>query len=120
MGSRVTEGSPEPLGLTLDARGANVAVFSAHATAIELCLFDADGQTEIERLRLPFRTGDVFHGHVAGVTRRASAMACAPTVPTPRRRGIASIRPSCSSTRTRWRSTGPSPSPQHVRLRRAD
>ena len=67
MTGRVREGSPEPLGLTLDASGANAAVYSAHATAIELCLFDARGETEIERLRLPCRTGDVHHGHFEGI-----------------------------------------------------
>ena len=39
----VGPGSPEPLGVTPGPDGANVAVFSAHATAIELCLFDASG-----------------------------------------------------------------------------
>jgi glycogen operon protein len=67
MIGRIGEGLPEPLGLTLDERGANIAVFSAHATAIELCLFSADGEIEEERIRLPCRTGDVFHGHVEGV-----------------------------------------------------
>ena len=67
MAGRVSEGSPEPLGLTLDRTGANVAVYSAHAEAIELCLFDADGEAEIERLRLPARTGPVFHGHFEGI-----------------------------------------------------
>jgi len=60
-------GSPEPLGVTLSAGGANVAVFSAHATRIELCLFDASGDAELERIALPERTGDVFHGFVAGI-----------------------------------------------------
>ncbi len=60
-------GSAEPLGVSLAPGGANVAVFSAHADAIELCLFDADGQTERERVRLPARTGDVFHGFIPGV-----------------------------------------------------
>ncbi|MFT4078188.1 glycogen debranching protein GlgX [Rhodomicrobium sp.] len=64
---RVGEGSPEPLGLTLDRRGANFAVFSAHATAIELCLFDATGEREVERIRLPARTGDVWHCHIEGI-----------------------------------------------------
>ena len=68
MMRRVSEGSPEPLGLTLDERGANVAVFSAHATEIELCLFDASGEAEVERLRLPCRTGNVFHGHFEGIS----------------------------------------------------
>lgn len=62
--SRVLPGAPEPLGVTLDANGANVAVFSAHADAIELCLFDDDA--EIARMRLPARSGDVFHGYVEG------------------------------------------------------
>ena len=67
MPGRVSEGSPEPLGLTLDGTGANVAVYSAHAAAIELCLFDEKGDAEIERLRLPARTGGVFHGHFEGI-----------------------------------------------------
>ncbi len=68
---RLRTGDPEPLGLTLVPGGANVAVFSAHATAIELCLFDASGQTELERIRLPERTGDVFHGFVPGIAAGA-------------------------------------------------
>ena len=60
-------GSPEPLGVTPVRDGANVAVFSAHATAIELCLFDPAGEREIERVALPERIGDVWHGFVAGV-----------------------------------------------------
>jgi glycogen debranching enzyme GlgX/4-alpha-glucanotransferase len=61
-------GSPEPLGVTVDSHGVNVAVFSAHAEKIEICFFDSAGDREIERLQLPERTGDVFHGHVADVT----------------------------------------------------
>jgi len=63
----VTEGRPWPMGVHVDAGGINVAVFSAHAQAIDLCLFDAGGTHEVARLRLPMRTGDVWHGHVAGV-----------------------------------------------------
>src|SRR4030095_10395034 len=36
-------------------------------TAIELCLFDAGGTSEVARVRLPERTGDVFHGLVPGI-----------------------------------------------------
>ncbi|MDE2580312.1 MAG: glycogen debranching protein GlgX [Rhodospirillales bacterium] len=61
-------GRPEPLGVRIDASGANVAVFSAHAEAISLCLFDPAGEREVARIRLPERTGDVFHGHVGGLT----------------------------------------------------
>ncbi|MGO9483235.1 MAG: glycogen debranching protein GlgX [Rhodomicrobium sp.] len=67
MAGRLSEGSPEPLGLTLDGAGANVAVYSAHAAAVELCLFDAQGKAEIERLRLPARTGNVFHVRFDGI-----------------------------------------------------
>src|SRR4051812_7377117 len=64
---RVSAGSAEPLGLTLASGGANIAVFSAHATSIELCLFDASGQREIERIALPEKSGDVFHAFVGDV-----------------------------------------------------
>ena len=61
----MTETAPEPLGVTLDATGAHVAVVSANATAIEFCRFDADGRER--RTALTERTGEVWHGHVAGV-----------------------------------------------------
>src|SRR4051794_29726476 len=64
---RAGAGDPEPLGLTLLAGGANVAVYSAHARSIELCLFDATGNVEVERIALPERTGNVFHGFVHGI-----------------------------------------------------
>jgi isoamylase len=55
-------GLPYPLGATLRADGVNFAVFSEHAQFIELCLFDADGGTEVARHRLPCRTDGVWHG----------------------------------------------------------
>lgn len=64
--ARVTAGEPEPLGATLDGSGVNFAVASGSAEAIFVCLFDAVG-CETARVRLPGRTGDVFHGHVAGL-----------------------------------------------------
>src|SRR5262252_155986 len=67
MPARSGTSAPEPLGLTLIAGGANVAVYSRDATAIELCLFDAGGASEVARVRLPERTGDVFHGFVPGI-----------------------------------------------------
>ncbi|MEO0761419.1 MAG: alpha-amylase family glycosyl hydrolase, partial [Pseudomonadota bacterium] len=59
-------GSPARLGLHLVEGGANVAVFSAHAEAVELCLFDGRGR-EQARLALPERTGPIWHGHVPGL-----------------------------------------------------
>ena len=38
---RISEGKPFPLGATWDGKGANFALFSAHATRIEVCIFDA-------------------------------------------------------------------------------
>jgi glycogen operon protein len=35
------EGAPEPLGVSADTAGLNVAVVAPDATAIEVCLFDA-------------------------------------------------------------------------------
>jgi len=64
---RVESGLPEPLGVTPVAGGANVAVWSRHATAIELCVFGGDGDVETARIRLPARTADVFHGFVPGL-----------------------------------------------------
>jgi glycogen operon protein len=57
-----------PLGATLDPAGATFSLYSAHATAVELCLFDGPDATEPRTvLRLDDRTGDVWHRHVPGV-----------------------------------------------------
>lgn len=61
---RVSAGSPHPLGATWDGRGTNFALFSATAEKVELCLFDKSGRSEIERLELPERTEDVWHGYL--------------------------------------------------------
>jgi glycogen operon protein len=65
------DGLPEPLGVTLDAEGVNVAVVAPDATAVEFCLFDATGTREVARHLLPARTGAVWHGHVPGVAAGA-------------------------------------------------
>ncbi len=65
----VRPGTPEILGVSLDADGANVAVFSHHATAIEFCLYDTDGQSELARITLPARSGDIFHAHIGAVVQ---------------------------------------------------
>ncbi|MCB7376939.1 hypothetical protein, partial [Bariatricus massiliensis] len=51
--SRIREGNPFPLGATWDGLGVNFALFSANATKVELCLFDASGKHELERIELP-------------------------------------------------------------------
>jgi glycogen operon protein len=37
---RVWRGQPYPLGATWNGMGVNFALFSEHATGVELCLFD--------------------------------------------------------------------------------
>ncbi len=64
---RITEGLPYPLGATWDGRGVNFVLFSAHATGVELCLFDAHGEREVERIVLPEFTDEVWHVHVLGL-----------------------------------------------------
>jgi glycogen operon protein len=53
-------GRPKPAGAQADQHGINFSVFSAHATGIELCVFDDDGNEQ--RLPLPGRTGNWWHG----------------------------------------------------------
>src|SRR5271163_1585717 len=62
--SRISEGLPTPLGATWDGIGVNFAVFSANATKVELCLFDASGEREIERIELPEYTDEIWHGYL--------------------------------------------------------
>uniref|UniRef100_UPI003F976522 hypothetical protein n=1 Tax=Mycobacterium sp. TaxID=1785 RepID=UPI003F976522 len=64
MSHKILPGCSSPLGATTDAHGSNFAV-SSNGEQVTLCLFDADG-TE-ERLVLPERDGDVWHGFVPGV-----------------------------------------------------
>ena len=58
-------GQAWPLGAHFDGSGVNFAVFSAHAAMVELCLFSADGLTEIARVPLPAQSGDIWHGRLA-------------------------------------------------------
>ena len=60
----IREGRPFPLGATWDGLGVNFALFSAHATRVELCIFDDAGEKEIERFDLPEYTDEVWHGYV--------------------------------------------------------
>ena len=62
--SRVREGNPFPLGATWDGTGVNFALFTAHATKVELCIFDIEGKREFERIELPEYTDEVWHGYL--------------------------------------------------------
>jgi len=65
--STVWPGRPYPLGATWDGKGTNFALFTANAEYVELCLFDRNGKKEIERLRLPEYTDQVWHGYLPDV-----------------------------------------------------
>ena len=65
---RLTAGSCSRLGATWDGRGTNFALFSANAHKVELCLFDSQGRRELERIELPERTEDVWHGYLNDVS----------------------------------------------------
>jgi len=65
---RLTAGSPARLGASWDGRGTNFALFSANAQKVELCLFDSQGRRELERIELPERSEDVWHGYLNDVS----------------------------------------------------
>src|SRR5688500_10788854 len=62
---RVWPGQPYPLGATWDGAGVNFALFSEHATQVELCLFDTvRAKKESQRITLPEQTDLVWHGYL--------------------------------------------------------
>ena len=65
---RLSAGSPARLGASWDGRGTNFALFSANAEKVELCLFDGQGRRELERIELPERNEDVWHGYLNDVS----------------------------------------------------
>ncbi len=65
---RVWPGAPHPLGATWDGVGVNFAIFSEHATRVELCLFDSvDAEMESLTISLPEHTDMVWHGYLPDV-----------------------------------------------------
>src|SRR3954471_23864316 len=65
---RVWPGSPYPLGANWVGTGVNFALFSAHATKVELCLFDRpDATQETARIPLPEKTAMIWHGFLPDV-----------------------------------------------------
>ncbi len=65
---RVWPGSPSPLGATWDGEGTNFAVFSEHATAVDLCLFrHREDAEEAARIRLRERTDQIWHAYLPDV-----------------------------------------------------
>jgi len=65
--TRIQEGGAEALGAIWTGSGTNFTVFSTSATKIEICLFDAAGEREQERLALPEYTDGYWHGFLPDV-----------------------------------------------------
>jgi glycogen operon protein len=59
--STVWPGDPYPRGATWDGEGVNFSLFSAHAEKVELCVFDASGRQEVQRIELKERTDEIWH-----------------------------------------------------------
>ena len=109
-GAPVSRSAPRGTG-----RASNFALFSEHATAVELCLFGgrrarARDSAGSRSASAPTSSGtSTFPTSGPG---RATATAC--TARTRRTRGIGSTRTSCCSTRTRRRSPARSTGPTRV------
>jgi glycogen operon protein len=59
---RTRPGAPHPLGATWDGQGVNFALFSEHATGVDLCLFEsATSATESIRIPMKERSHRVWH-----------------------------------------------------------
>jgi isoamylase len=65
---RVWPGQPYPLGASWDGQGVNFAIFSEHATAVELCLFNQeDDAVESNKIMLREYTDQVWHCYLPDV-----------------------------------------------------
>ncbi len=62
----MTLGAGYPIGAHCVAAGANFALVAPHADAVELCLFDASGSVEQQRMPMPGNANGVWHGFVEG------------------------------------------------------
>jgi len=57
-------GRPHPLGATWDGAGVNFALFSKHATRVELCLFDSKGRRVLHTVELRERSDFIWHAYL--------------------------------------------------------
>ena len=66
--AKILPGKPYPLGATWDGKGVNFALFSEHAAAVKLCLFNAPEDAE-EFIQISFTesTGFVWHAYIPGL-----------------------------------------------------
>jgi isoamylase len=65
---RIWPGSPHPLGATWDGEGVNFAIFSEHATSVELCLFDTPESAQPSaQVSMSAATDRVWHAYLPDV-----------------------------------------------------
>ncbi len=65
---KIEPGLPYPLGATWNGLGVNFALFSEHATRVELCLFDSSDDTKPSvQVDLREQTDMVWHGFLRGL-----------------------------------------------------
>lgn len=63
---RLKQGAAYPFGACWDGQGVNFALVAPHAHAVELCLFDDQGELETARLPMACKTDGVWHGFLDG------------------------------------------------------
>jgi isoamylase len=67
MPSTLLPGKPYPLGAKWDGTGVNFAIYSEHASAVELCLFTPEGE-QSDRIELKETTAFVWHGYIPSIS----------------------------------------------------
>jgi isoamylase len=67
MKKRIWPGKSSPLGATWDGSGVNFAIFSEHATKVELCLFDRKTGDLTDTIELKEQTDLVWHAYLPDV-----------------------------------------------------
>ena len=61
-------GHPYPLGPTWDGKGVNFSIYAAHATAVELCLFEENSGQPKSIIKLFERTSQIWHIYIPGIS----------------------------------------------------
>lgn len=64
---KYNSGIPYPLGATFDGKGTNFALFSEHASGVELCLFNKAGSKEEIRIALKDNDNGIWHIYLEGI-----------------------------------------------------
>lgn len=63
----IKPGKTYPLGSYYDGEGVNFALFSAHATKVELCLFNKNGTEEVSRIEIKNHDNNIWHIYISGI-----------------------------------------------------